>query len=106
MVVLPAPEGRETRLLHISFGQVTAYRFGPPANEPILLLSGRQASTPMWRANPSSLTARHTVSYGRWTVREIPGAEVEVWAGRSHAINGETPEEIAARAGRFIDRPS
>ncbi|WP_051162390.1 alpha/beta fold hydrolase [Nocardia brevicatena] len=266
MAVLPAPD--ETRLLHTSFGQVTAYRFGPPANEPILLLSGRQASTPMWRVNLPSLTARHTVwsmdsigepgataqtapitgpedhagwlheaisqlevervhllgvSIGGWlaaqtaihrpeklasvtlldpamtfatvtwkmivvslgsvipvlphgvrqwllswisggakadesvpearliasgmrdfrqvpvrprqpsleelrsltvpvlvilagasivhdsekaaeNARQIPGAEVEVWAGRSHAINGEAPEEIAARVGRFIER--
>lgn len=268
MAVLPTPD--ETRLLHTSFGRVTAYRFGPPASEPILLLSGRQASTPMWRANLPSLTARHTVwsmdsigepgataqtapitgpadhagwlheaisrldvervhllgvSIGGWLAaqtavhrpeklasvtlldpaitfapitwkmivvslgsvipglpdgvrqwllswisggakadesvpearliasgmrdfrqipvrprqptveelrsisvpvlailagasivhdsakaaeraREIPGAEVEVWAGRSHAINGEAPEEIAARVGRFIDRLS
>ncbi|KQR98551.1 carboxylesterase [Williamsia sp. Leaf354] len=36
------------------------------------------------------------------TAREVPGAEVEVWAGASHAINGERPEEIAERVDRFI----
>ena len=28
-------------------------------------------------------------------------ARVELWADASHAINGEYPAEIAARAGRF-----
>ncbi len=31
----------------------------------------------------------------------LPRAQVELWADASHAINGEYPAEIAARAGRF-----
>ena len=41
-----------------SFGTVRTYRFeGPADRTPIVLLHGRSASTPMWRANIPSLTA-------------------------------------------------
>ncbi|MED5812601.1 alpha/beta hydrolase [Mycolicibacterium sp. 050232] len=33
----------------------------------------------------------------------LPHGQVELWADASHAINGEYPEEIARRAGRFWD---
>ncbi|CRZ15962.1 alpha/beta fold hydrolase [Mycolicibacterium neworleansense] len=33
----------------------------------------------------------------------LPRGQVELWADASHAINGEYPEEIARRAGRFWD---
>jgi pimeloyl-ACP methyl ester carboxylesterase len=71
--LLPAPA--ETRVLNTSFGRVTAYRFGPPAAEPIVLLSGRQASTPMWRGNIPGLTAHHTV----WSLDSLgePGAAAQ-----------------------------
>ncbi|MFF0456185.1 alpha/beta fold hydrolase [Nocardia africana] len=54
------------------------YRFGPPAREPILLLSGRQASTPMWRANIPSLLRSRTV----WSMDSIgePGASAQTRA--------------------------
>jgi pimeloyl-ACP methyl ester carboxylesterase len=43
-----------------SFGTVRAYRFdGPDTGVPVLLLPGRNASTPMWRANlPGVLESR------------------------------------------------
>jgi pimeloyl-ACP methyl ester carboxylesterase len=43
-----------------SFGTVRAYRFdGPAGSPPVLLLPGRNASTPMWRANlPGVLSGR------------------------------------------------
>jgi pimeloyl-ACP methyl ester carboxylesterase len=45
-----------------SFGTVRAYRFdGPDSGVPVLLLPGRNASTPMWRANLPSLVGRRTV---------------------------------------------
>ncbi|WP_135452994.1 alpha/beta fold hydrolase [Mycobacterium sp. DL99] len=33
----------------------------------------------------------------------LPRAQVELWSDASHAVNGEYPEEIAQRAGRFWD---
>jgi pimeloyl-ACP methyl ester carboxylesterase len=33
----------------------------------------------------------------------LPNGQVELWAEASHAINGEYPEEIAARSRRFWD---
>lgn len=73
MATLPAPD--EVRVLSTSFGEVTAYRFGPPAAEPIVLLSGRQASTPMWRANIPGLRAKRTV----WSLDSLgePGATAQ-----------------------------
>ncbi|WP_082681665.1 alpha/beta fold hydrolase [Nocardia jinanensis] len=73
MGTLPVPD--ETRILTTAFGRVTAYRFGPPAAEPIVLLSGRQASTPMWRANIGGLTAQRTV----WSLDSLgePGATAQ-----------------------------
>jgi pimeloyl-ACP methyl ester carboxylesterase len=42
-----------------SFGAVRAYRFDGPVGPPVLLLPGRNASTPMWRANlPGVLKGR------------------------------------------------
>lgn len=38
------------------FGTVRAYRFGADSREPLLLLPGRAAATPMWAGNLSSLT--------------------------------------------------
>jgi hypothetical protein len=44
------------------FGTVRAYRFGSSdAPAPVVLLPGRNASTPMWRANLPSLVGRRTV---------------------------------------------
>ncbi|RJO78368.1 alpha/beta hydrolase [Nocardia panacis] len=67
-----------TRVVETSFGSVTAYRFGPPAAEPILLLSGRRASTPMWAANIASLRRIGTV----WSMDSIgePGASAQTRA--------------------------
>lgn len=45
-----------------SFGNVRVYRFdGPSDATPVLLLPGRAASTPMWRANLAAILARRTV---------------------------------------------
>lgn len=45
-----------------SFGSVRIYRFdGPDPTTPVLLLPGRGASTPMWRANLASILERRTV---------------------------------------------
>ncbi|MDY6997731.1 MAG: alpha/beta fold hydrolase [Actinomycetota bacterium] len=44
------------------FGDVRVYRFdGPGPATPVVLLPGRNASTPMWRANLPGLVARRTV---------------------------------------------
>lgn len=73
MATLPVPD--ETRILTTAFGRVTAYRFGPPAADPIVLLSGRQASTPMWRANIGGLIEQRTV----WSLDSLgePGATAQ-----------------------------
>ncbi|MEU9804816.1 alpha/beta fold hydrolase [Mycobacterium sp. NPDC050853] len=42
-------------------GIVRAYRFGSASGTPLVLLPGRNASTPMWRANLASLIPRRTV---------------------------------------------
>jgi pimeloyl-ACP methyl ester carboxylesterase len=45
-----------------SFGTVRAYRFdGPSAAPPVVLLPGRNASTPTWRVNVPALLKRRTV---------------------------------------------
>ncbi len=45
-----------------SFGTVRAYRFdGPAGGRPVLLLPGRNASTPMWQVNLPPLLERRTV---------------------------------------------
>jgi pimeloyl-ACP methyl ester carboxylesterase len=46
-----------------SFGSVRAYRFDGPdgAGAPVVLLPGRNAATPMWRANLPALVAKRTV---------------------------------------------
>ncbi|MFI6867641.1 alpha/beta fold hydrolase [Nocardia sp. NPDC050406] len=73
MSVLPPVE--EERTVRTAFGRVTAYRFGPPGEDPIVLLSGRQASTPMWRANIPGLLRHRTV----WSMDSIgePGATAQ-----------------------------
>ncbi|MDZ4232941.1 MAG: alpha/beta fold hydrolase [Dietzia sp.] len=45
-----------------AFGRVRVYRFdGPSRNTPVVLLPGRNASTPMWRANLAGWRTRRTV---------------------------------------------
>lgn len=45
-----------------TFGRVRVYRFdGPSPNTPVVLLPGRSASTPMWRANLGGWRVRRTV---------------------------------------------
>ena len=43
------------------FGTVRVYRFGGPGGRPVVLLPGRNASTPMWGSNLSGLLAHRTV---------------------------------------------
>ncbi len=59
MAALPE---RQSADVTTSFGAVRTYRFDGPADRtPIVLLHGRSASTPMWRANIASLAAHRTV---------------------------------------------
>jgi pimeloyl-ACP methyl ester carboxylesterase len=44
-----------------AFGTVRVYRFDGPAGTPVVLLPGRNASTPMYRTNLPSLLQRRTV---------------------------------------------
>lgn len=55
------PEPVSSSDIHTRFGTVRAYRFGSAPGTPMVLLPGRNASTPMWRANLSSLIARRSV---------------------------------------------
>ncbi|MEV6219089.1 alpha/beta hydrolase [Nocardia sp. NPDC051833] len=70
MAELPPPDA--IAAVPTSFGPVRAYRFGPGGDIPVVLLAGRQASTPMWAANLPGLMARRTV----WSVDSVgePGA--------------------------------
>jgi pimeloyl-ACP methyl ester carboxylesterase len=56
------PSDHETADVATSFGTVRTYRFeGSADRTPIVLLHGRSASTPMWRANFASLMAHRTL---------------------------------------------
>ncbi|WP_024805380.1 alpha/beta fold hydrolase [Nocardia sp. BMG51109] len=70
LAALPEPD--ETAAVTTTFGPVRGYRFGDGDGIPLVLLSGRQASTPMWRANLPGLRAHRTV----WSIDSIgePGA--------------------------------
>jgi pimeloyl-ACP methyl ester carboxylesterase len=56
------PPVSESTDVPTSFGTVCAYRFdGPSSGPPVLLLPGRNASTPMWRVNIPALLEHRTV---------------------------------------------
>jgi pimeloyl-ACP methyl ester carboxylesterase len=56
------PPVSESTDVPTSFGSVRAYRFdGPSAGPPVVLLPGRNASTPMWRVNIPGLLQHRTV---------------------------------------------
>ncbi|MEV6431261.1 alpha/beta hydrolase [Nocardia sp. NPDC051463] len=73
MAQLPAPS--EKVAVTTSFGPVRGYRFGEAGGTPLVLLSGRQASTPLWGVNLPGLMAQHTV----WSIDSIgePGASTQ-----------------------------
>ena len=56
---LPSPN--ETLDLATGFGTVRVYRFDGPPGRPVVLLPGRNASTPMWAGNLPGLLAHRTV---------------------------------------------
>jgi pimeloyl-ACP methyl ester carboxylesterase len=56
------PPVSESADVPTSFGTIRAYRFdGPSAGPPVVLLPGRNASTPMWRVNIPALLEYRTV---------------------------------------------
>ena len=56
------PPADESADVSTAFGTVRVYRFtGGGAGRPVVLLPGRNASTPMWAANLPGLLARRTV---------------------------------------------
>jgi len=56
------PPVSESADVPTSFGTIRAYRFdGPSAGPPVVLLPGRNASTPMWRVNIPALLEHRTV---------------------------------------------
>lgn len=59
----------------------------------LVILAGR---SPMHDAAAAAAEAR----------RRLPGGTVKVYAGASHAINGEHPAEIAADVAAHLDRPA
>ncbi len=48
-------------------------------------------------------TIAHSPRTAMSTARTVPNVEAELWPQATHAINGEYPEEIAARVNRFVD---
>ncbi|WP_194818809.1 alpha/beta fold hydrolase [Nocardia sp. XZ_19_385] len=91
------PPAEEIRTVATTFGTTTAYRFGPPSPEPILLLSGRQASTPMWRANIATLREIGTV----WSIDSIgePGASAQTKAMSGPHDQAAWVDEAIAQLG-------
>lgn len=110
-----------------SFGTVRAYRFaGPATGAPVLLLPGRNAATPMYRTNLTSLPAYRTVycidllgeaglsvqrkgirtaaDQAQWLAETLAGLELErvhllgVSIGGWTAVNGAVhhPDRIAS----------
>jgi pimeloyl-ACP methyl ester carboxylesterase len=56
------PQALESTDVPTSFGSVRAYRFdGPSTGPPVVMLPGRNASTPMWRVNIPALLEHRTV---------------------------------------------
>lgn len=56
------PPVAESRDVATSFGSVRVHRFGgPPGRTPVILLPGRNASTPMWRDNIARLQRHRPV---------------------------------------------
>lgn len=83
-----------------SFGTVRAYRFaGPNSGAPVVLLPGRNASTPMYRANLEPLLQRRTV-YGIDLLGEA-GLSVQHKAIRGGADQAQWLDE--ALAGLDLD---
>jgi pimeloyl-ACP methyl ester carboxylesterase len=58
---LEALPDREPVDVPTAFGTVRTYRFDGPAGEPVVLLPGRNASTPMWADNLPGLLQHRTV---------------------------------------------
>ncbi|BCA35399.1 carboxylesterase [Bacillus thuringiensis] len=84
MALLPKPN--DTKDIKTKYGTIRAYYFTKEENkhkEPILLLPGRGASTPMWVPNLEGL-------------RE----------NASHAINGEFSNAVNARILDFVEKHS
>lgn len=81
-----------------SFGSVRAYRFaGPDTGAPVVLLPGRNASTPMYRSNLGPLLARRTV-YGIDLLGEA-GLSVQHKAIRSGPDQAHWLDEALAGLG-------
>lgn len=59
MMNLPEPTAQWD--IATDFGSVRVYRFGDDARTPLVLLPGRQAATPLWRANLPTLLKLRTV---------------------------------------------
>lgn len=99
MAAMPPPD--ETVAVPTSFGPVRGYRFGDKGGTPLVLLAGRQASTPMWATNLPGLMAERTV----WSIDSIgePGASTQ----REELISPQDQAAWVAEAltGLGLDRP-
>ncbi|GAA1077036.1 alpha/beta fold hydrolase [Nocardiopsis composta] len=93
MGALEEPAGRYT--VATSYGQVRAYRFGGGEGTPLLLLPGRNSSTPMWRPNLPGLRRGRPVytvdglgepGCSSQTARIASGADQAAWV--SETIEG------------------
>ncbi|GGF42897.1 alpha/beta fold hydrolase [Williamsia phyllosphaerae] len=98
MSLLPRPD--DVVAIPTSFGRVRAYRWGTRGGEPLVLLAGRQSSTPLWRANIEPLLGSRDV----WSIDSIgePGASTQT------APLTDTEDQVAwvdeALAGLTSDR--
>ncbi len=73
MSLLPRPD--DVVAVPTSFGRARAYRWGTRGGEPLVLLAGRQSSTPLWRANIEPFLSSRDV----WSIDSIgePGASTQ-----------------------------
>ena len=89
-----------------SFGTVRAYRFDGPAGTPVVLLPGRNASTPMYRTNlPSLLRAAHRLQHrpaGR--SRSVRAADPDRGPRRPRTVAGRDVGRARAEAGASAGR--
>jgi pimeloyl-ACP methyl ester carboxylesterase len=102
MADLPSNESTDAPT---SFGTVRVYRFdGPSAGAPVVVLPGRNASTPMWRANLPGLLQHRSVigvdllgvSIGGWTAVNYAARR----PGHAASLVLLDPAEISCCAGR------
>ncbi|MCT2406200.1 alpha/beta hydrolase [Chryseobacterium antibioticum] len=90
MKKLPIPQ--DTFDINTAYGTVRVYRFGNRGGIPILLFSGRAASTPMWEPNITGLLKTHDV-YSMDLLGE-PGLSIQTNPIKDHKQQAAWVEDV------------